>query len=251
MQDLTPTERDVNKASPGPSGGWLRRLPLIVILCTGLTGAILLREELSFAALARHHDALVAFRDAHAGLSVGLFLLSYTAVVALSLPGGLVFSLTAGFLFGVWPGAAYAVAAAGTGAVLVFLAARAGIGTAVHDRLARSHGAVARLSQSLERNEWSVLFLLRLVPAVPFFIANLVPALLGTSLWRFAVSTYLGIIPGAILFTSVGSGLGEILARGEAPDLHVLSNPSIWGPLVGLAVLAALPILVRPLRKGF
>ena len=228
---------------------WLRRLPLIVILSSAVLGAILLRSELGLESLARHHHTLMAFRDAHYALAAASFTFAYLAIAALSLPGALVASLAGGLLFGLFPGSLFCVFAAGTGAMVVFLAARAGIGTAVMDRLSVSSGAGARLADRLRKNEWSMLFVMRLVPIVPFFLANLVPAMLGTSFWRFAVSTYLGIIPGAILFTSVGSGLGEACARGEAPDLSLLYEPVIYAPLLGLLALVLLPLVLNSQRK--
>jgi uncharacterized membrane protein YdjX (TVP38/TMEM64 family) len=65
----------------------------------------------------------------------------------------------------------------------------------------------------------------------------------------YAAATFIGIIPGTIVFTSIGAGLGDALARGEAPDLRVVLSPSIIGPLAGLAALALLPIALRRLRR--
>ena len=231
-----------------PGRPWLRRLPILVILAAALVGALALRDELSFQILARHREELLAFRDDHYAWAVLAFLSAYIAIVALSLPGGTVATLTGGFLFGLFPGVLYNVLGAGTGAVLVFLAARTGFGAALASKLDRAGGRAARLQAALRDNEWSVLFLMRLVPLVPFFIANLVPAFVGTSLSRFAVSTFVGIIPGALVFTSVGSGLGEVFARGEAPDLGILFTPPVLLPLLGLAALAALPMLLRALK---
>jgi uncharacterized membrane protein YdjX (TVP38/TMEM64 family) len=233
-----------------PNRPWLRRLPFLLILAAALVGAVALRDELSFETLARHREELLAFRDAHYAWAVLAFLSAYVAIVALSLPGGTVATLAGGFLFGLFPGVLYNVIGAGTGAVLVFLAARSGFGDALVRKLERADGKAARLQSALRENEWSVLFLMRLVPLVPFFIANLIPAFVGTSLSRFAVSTYLGIIPGALVFTSVGSGLGEVFARGEAPDLGIVFTPPVLLPLLGLAALAALPILLRALKKA-
>ena len=229
---------------------WLRRLPILIILIAAVIGAVALRDTLSFETLARHREMLLAFRDAHYLLTVLGFLAIYVLIVAFSLPGGTIASLTGGFLFGLFPGVFLVVLAAGTGAVCVFLAARAGFGESLARRLEASGGRAARLQASLRKNEWSVLFLMRLVPLVPFFLANLLPAFVGTSLWRFAVSTYLGIIPGAFVFTSVGSGLGEVFAKGEAPDLGVIFTPPVLLPLLGLAALSALPMVVRALRRG-
>jgi len=240
---MTPAE-----PSPPPSRPWLRRLPILVILAAALVGAIAFRDALSFESLARHREELLAFRDAHYVWAVLAFLAAYVAIVALSLPGGTVATLAGGFLFGLFPGVLYNVLGAGTGAVLVFLAARTGFGDALSQRLDSAGGMAARLQAALRDNEWSVLFLMRLVPLVPFFIANLIPAFVGTSLTRFAVSTFVGIIPGALVFTSVGSGLGDVFARGEAPDLGIIFTPPVLLPLLGLAALAALPMLLRAFK---
>lgn len=234
--------------SPSPPRTWLRRLPILVILAAAVIGAIAFRDELSFVALSRHREILLAFRDAHYLWAVLAFLAAYVGIVALSLPGGTVATLAGGFLFGLFPGVLYNVLGAGTGAVLVFLAARTGFGDALSQRLDRAGGKAAKLQAALRQNEWSVLFLMRLVPLVPFFIANLIPAVVGTSLTRFAVSTYVGIIPGAFVFTSVGSGLGDVFARGEAPDLGIIFTPPVLLPLLGLAALAALPMLLRAIK---
>lgn len=234
---------------PSQSLVWLRRLPLLLILGAALFGGIALRDELSFNSLSRHREVLLAYRDAHYLWTVIAFIAGYAIIVALSLPGGTVATLTGGFLFGLFPGVFYNVAAAGSGAVLVFLAARWGFGAALAQKLEAAGGKAAGLRASLQENEWSVLFLMRLVPLVPFFIANLIPAFVGTSLARFAVSTYLGIIPGTLVFTSVGAGLGEVFARGAAPDLGVIFTLPVLLPLLGLAALAALPILVRVFRR--
>lgn len=232
------------------SPGWLRKLPILVMLAVAVLGAFLLRDQLSFEALARHRETLLAYRDAHFTLAALGFIAVYVAIVALSLPGGTLSSLTGGFLFGLFPGVIFNVIGAGTGAILVFLAARAGFGAAFSDRITAAGGMAARLQQGLRENEWSVLLMMRIVPAVPFVIANLIPAFVGTSFTRYATTTFLGIIPGALVFTSVGSGLGEVFARGETPDLGLIFSPAVLGPLLGLAALAALPMIIRIFKRA-
>jgi hypothetical protein len=107
-------------APPSVTRTWLRRLPILLILAAALLGAVALRDELSFETLARHREELLAFRDAHYLWAVLAFLAAYVAIVALSLPGGTVATLTGGFLFGLFPGVLYNVLGAGTGAVLSF-----------------------------------------------------------------------------------------------------------------------------------
>ncbi len=226
----------------------MRKLPILVILASAIGGAVFLRDQVSFAALADNRTALLAFRDAHfVWASLG-FIAAYFIIVGLSLPGATVATLTGGFLFGMFPGTAYNVVGASLGAIAVFLAARAGFGADMAAKVQSGNGPAARLQSALRKNEWSALLVMRLVPALPFFLANLIPAFVGARLDRYAVTTVVGIIPGALVFTSIGAGLGEVFARGETPDLGVIFSPPILLPLLGLAALALLPVVIKSLR---
>ena len=227
---------------------WLKRLPIIVIAAVALIGAFTLRDYLSFETLAKNREALLAFRDANYLSAVLAFVAVYAAIVAFSLPGATIATLTGGFLFATFPGVIYNVTAATLGAVGIFLAARWGLGARLESRMNASEGTIRRIKDGIDENQWSMLFLIRLVPAVPFFVANLVPAFMGVPLWRYAVTTFLGIIPGALVYTSVGAGLGSVFARGETPDLSIIFEPKILLPILGLCLLAALPIVLKAAR---
>jgi uncharacterized membrane protein YdjX (TVP38/TMEM64 family) len=228
--------------------GLARRLPLIAILAVAAVGAFTLRDVLTFETLAENRERLIAFRDAHYAATVAGFVAAYVVIVAFSLPGATIATLTGGFLFAVFPGALINVTAATIGATLLFLAARWGLGERLAARLDASEGRIQRIKQGIDENQWEMLLLIRLVPAVPFFVANLLPALVGVPLGRYVITTFLGIIPGAVVYTSVGAGLGEVFARGETPDLGIIFEPGVLLPILGLAALAALPIAVRAVR---
>ncbi|MBS0125617.1 TVP38/TMEM64 family protein [Thetidibacter halocola] len=238
MSDMTET----------PKSARTRLLPLAVIAVVAVAGALTLRDVLSFEALRENREALLAFRDANYAGTVAAFILAYVAIVAFSLPGATVATLTGGFLFATFPGALYNITGATIGAVAIFLAARWGLGERLAARMEASDGMVKRIKDGIDENQWSMLFLIRLVPAVPFFVANLVPAFVGVPLWRFAVTTFLGIIPGAVVYTSVGAGLGAVFERGETPDLGILFEPHVLGPILGLCALSALPIVLKAVR---
>lgn len=231
-----------------PTRHWRRHLPLALILAVAVIGFFTLREHLTFETLRLHRADLLAFREAHFALMALGFALAYVAIVAFSLPGASVASVTGGFLFGLWTGTALNIAAATLGAALIFLAARAGLGRTLAQKLEASEGTLRRIKSGLDENQISVLLILRLVPVVPFFVANLLPALVGVSFRSFLWTTALGIIPGALVFTSIGVGLGEVFDRGESPDLSLLWAPQVIGPILGLAALAALPIAIKALR---
>ena len=228
--------------------GWARHAPLALILTVAVIGYFTLRDYITFDTLRDNRDALLAFRDAHFATMALAFIAVYFAIVAFSLPGAAVASVTGGFLFGLGLGTTFNVIAASLGAFAIFLAARWGLGRTLAARMETSEGTLKRIKNGLQEHEINVLFLMRLVPAVPFFVANLLPALVGVKFFNFAFTTVLGIIPGAIVFTWIGVGLGEVFDRGESPDLSLLWEPQVIGPILGLCALAALPIVIKALR---
>jgi uncharacterized membrane protein YdjX (TVP38/TMEM64 family) len=130
--------------------------------------------------------------------------------------------------------------------VAVFLAARTAIGDYLR---AKAGPGLKRMEEGFRRNAFSYLLVLRIVPIFPFWLVNLVPAFCGVSLRTYALATLIGIIPGCFVFASVGNGLGALLDRGETPNLMIIFQWDILLPILGLAVLALLPIAIRRLRR--
>ena len=222
--------------------GLSRFAPILLIAVGAITALLLARDYLTFDTLLANYQHLAEWRDQHLVLSIVVFALIYTISVAFSVPGAIWLTLIGGFLFGTVLGAIVVVLSATLGAMLIFLAAR----TALGDMLREKAGSwVARMEAGFREGEVSYLLIMRLVPAVPFFVANLAPAFLGARTWTFFWTTLVGIIPGTLVFISLGAGLGEQLSRGEAPDLGVIFEWHILGPLLGLAALASLPLVLK------
>jgi len=241
-------EAQANNSDDKQANALVRRLPLIIIAIVAVLGAVFLKDYLTFDALSENRETLLAFRDANYLLTALVFISAYIVIVAFSLPGATIATLTGGFLFATFPGALFNVTGATLGATAIFLAARWGFGEKLGAKLEGSEGIVKKIKDGIDENQWSMLFLIRLVPAVPFFMANLIPSFLEVPTRRFVVSTFFGIIPGAVVYTSVGAGLGEVFERGETPNLGIIFEPFIIGPIIGLCVLAALPIIIKALR---
>lgn len=157
-------------------------------------------------------------------------------------------TLAGGFLFGAAPATALTVVAATIGATAIFLAARSSLGAALERRLQGRGGFLARLRKGVAESEASVLLTLRLIPAVPFFIANLAPAFLGVRTRTYIWTTFLGIIPGTAVYSWTGAGLGAVFDAGGEPDLGLIFRIEVLGPLLALAALAALPAGLRAIR---
>ena len=230
---------------PKPKRQVQRLLVLGLLILVAVLLAYKFRGALSFDAFAQHREMLLAYRDSHYVAAVATFLVIYICIVAFSLPGASVATLTGGFLFGLFPGVIFNVAGATIGASCLFLAVRWGLGDWLSAKMDGSEGRTKQFKDGIDENQWSMLFLIRLLPIVPFFVANLLPALVGVSLFRFVVSTGVGIIPGTFVFTSVGAGLGSVFESGEMPNLGVIFEPQILLPLLGLAALSVLPILYK------
>lgn len=243
MTDRTMPEADQKKSGPA------RYLPLALILAAAVAGAFFLRDYLSFQTLSDNREALIAFRDANYLVTVLTFIGAYILIVGFSLPGAAIATLTGGFLFGLFPGALFNAVGATIGATAIFLAAKHGLGDRLAAKMDASGGAVKKIKDGIKEDETSYLFIMRLVPAVPFFVANLIPAFVGVKLSKYVATTFFGILPGSVVYTWVGAGLGEVFARGETPNFGIIFEPQIIGPILGLAALALLPIIIKKFRR--
>jgi uncharacterized membrane protein YdjX (TVP38/TMEM64 family) len=156
-------------------------------------------------------------------------------------------TIAGGFLFGPWLASALTVVGATLGAVALFLAAR----YAFADYLrAKAGPAVRRMEAGFNENAMSYMLFLRLVPVFPFWLVNLVPALLGVRFATYVVATFAGIIPGTVVFALVGDGLGAVLDAGGSLNLTIIFEPRFLAPIVGLALLTLLPVVVKRLRRA-
>ena len=200
---------------------------------------------LSFDSLRDNREWLQNWVAGQGIVAIAAFIGVYASAVALSLPVGLPLTIAGGFLFGAVFGTVYVVAGATAGAVVLFVAAR----YAFYDLLqAKAGHAVKKMEQGFQENALSYLLVLRLVPLFPFWLVNLVPAFLGVPLRTYALGTLLGIIPGTFVYVLIGNGLDEIFARGDTPDLSVIFEPAIITPIIGLAVLAMIPVAYKRIK---
>jgi uncharacterized membrane protein YdjX (TVP38/TMEM64 family) len=231
----------------GAPRGKLRFLPLALI-AAGMAAIFLsgLHRHLSWEALRDGRFALLDFVAANPVAAPAAYVLAYVCVTAFSLPGAAAMTLAGGFLFGTLAGGALAVIGATIGATAVFAAAR----TALGDRLRlRTGGMLARIEEGFRRDAASYLLFLRLVPAFPFFVVNIAAALLGARPGVFVATTLVGIVPGTLVFASIGAGLGSVFDAGARPDLSVALSWPVLGPLLGLGLLALLPVAWRRLAR--
>lgn len=237
----------------GKSGRRLGRFLPVALILGGLIAffAFDLQDYLTFAALREHREDLLALVEDNWLLTFVGFLVLYAVAVAISIPGGSFLTLVAGFLFGTLAATACVVLGATLGAVAIFLACRSAFASFFE---ARAGTALRRMEEGFRRDALSYLLFLRLVPLFPFWLVNIVPGFLGVSLRNYVLGTFFGIMPGTLVFASVGGGIGQILEDFDPdnpPDFaSIILEPQYILPIVGLVVLATLPLAYKRFRRG-
>jgi uncharacterized membrane protein YdjX (TVP38/TMEM64 family) len=224
---------------------WRRLIPVLICVA-GLVVFVALGLEryLSIDALRQHRSVLRAWVETSGLLAALVFMAIYIITVAFSLPGATVLTIAGGFLFGAAWGTVLVIISATLGAIVLFSIAK----TALSGVLRAKAGAwLPRLEAGFREHALSYLLVLRLVPIFPFFIINLVPAFLGVPLSTFILGTFLGIIPGTFVYATVGAGLGSVFDAGGTFTLRGVLTPQIVAALVGLAVLALIPVVYQKL----
>jgi uncharacterized membrane protein YdjX (TVP38/TMEM64 family) len=231
----------------GPRITWKRLIPFLVLLAGLVAFFVLgLDDYVTVEALRDNRDFLLAFVERYGVLAGLVYMLIYATAIAICVPGGAVMTMAGGFLFGVAWATGYVVIAATLGATVLFVIVKPALGDPVRARLRPWLG---RMEDGFNRDAFSYLLFLRLVPGFPFWAVNLVPAFLGVRLGTYVAATLIGIIPATFIFAGVGNGLGAILDAGGTPDLGIITEPEVWLPFAGLAVLALLPVAYRRYKR--
>lgn len=233
-----------------------------LLLAIGAAYALGVTNYLSPSWLALKLDELQGFVSQHLWLSVLLYVLIYVFSVALSLPGASLLSLAGAVIFGWEISAPATVIGATIGSAIVFQIVKTSLG----EGLARKAGPfTSRLAEGFKRDAFSYLLFLRLAPVFPFFAVNIVAGVFRVDLKTFVITTFLGIIPGTLAFSWLGSGAAELLitqakeyrdclASGDAASCHLklslssFATPQLLGGLSLLAVIALIPIALRHLK---
>ena len=217
--------------------------PLVKIVILGILGLGLgaffyfdVGQYFSLEALKANRDDLLAYTNANFAVAVILYVAVYILQTGFSLPGGALMTLTGGFLFGSVLGTIFVNIGATTGATLAFLAAR----YVLRDWVERKFGKrIEPIQVGFAQNAFSYLLTLRLIPAFPFFLVNLVSGLTRIPLGTYVIATSIGIIPGSFVYAFAGRQLGSINSLAE------IASPPVLMAFTFLGLLALVPIVHR------
>ena len=180
-------------------------------------------------------DTLVGFIENSGSWVYVLAPLFMIVVAILPIPAEIP-AMVNGMVFGAVAGTAVTWSGAVVGAVISFELAKR-YGRPLATRLLRPT-TLAKVDGAALSASWPGLLAVRLIPTIAFTLVNWAAGLTAIPRLRFTWTTALGIIPGAILFTVTGSGLGALYRRA----------PLVGGALIALAVLVIAWSVLRPRR---
>lgn len=220
---------------------YVRRLIILAVVVAAIVGIRLsgVGDVLTLENLQAQGADLRDLTSANYALAVGIYVALYIAVVALSVPGATIMTLAGGFLFGTLLGALYVNIGATVGAIVVFLFARYLFGKSLQGRY---KDRLKKFNREFKENGVSYLFMLRFIPIFPFFLINIFAGLTEVSLFTFAWTTMLGIIPGSLVYTFAGRQLSTISSVGD------IFSPNMLLAFVLLGVFALVPVVYKRVK---
>ena len=235
----------------------LRWSPLILLILGGIAIAILGFNRFgSLSAIVEGRAALLDYVDERPFATIIIYSGAYILAVVFSVPGGSFLTIVGGVLFGGLAGGLITTVAATIGSVCVFLIAKTALGDWMRQRAMRMGPRIANITESFRTNAFYVLVVLRLVPVMPYWASNAVPALFGVRLSVFFAATLVGLMPWTVSFAFFGAALNEIVAAQEVANpgcaeagtcelnfSAVSLEPILIG--VGIALLSLTPIVIH------
>ena len=212
---------------------WRLLLVVAIAAMIGAFYALGLEHYLSLDYLRKSESSLKHMYQMRPFLWVFAYFGIYVAITGLSLPLASVITLLAGPVFGLLWGSVIVTIAAAIGATLAFLVARFVLRDWVQSHFEKQ---LDKINRGVERDGIYYLFLLRLIPAFPFFVINLAMGLTPMRVRTYFLVSLVGMIPGNILYVNAGVQLGKI------HSLHGLLSPGLIASFVALGVF---PLIVK------
>ena len=174
-----------------------------------------------------------------------IFTFSYCFLIVCNFPIASLLSLIGGFLYGTWIGGIGIIIGGTLGSFIVFLLAKSFFHDYITKKLLHKYPFI---NQYFQKNELELMFLIRLIPGIPFFAQNLILAGLGGKRVKFLFTTVLGLSPWAIIFASIGQGLEEIFIEGQDLSFALIAKPEY---LIPISLIIVLVVFILIFKKKF
>ena len=235
---------DSQQGRPNRSTG-LRKL-VVFLIAVAIATVVWCKygDLLTIENLARHESSLKRLYQQHPFQVYSAAFLIYVVVTGLSIPGATVMSLVIGWFFSFWRGLILVSFASTSGATLAFLLSRYLLRDAIQHKFA---DRLSGFNESLQREGAYYLFTLRLIPAVPFFVINVVMGLMPIRVWTFWWVSQIGMLAGTCVYVYAGSQIPSLELIAEHGSRGILT-PQL---LAAFILLGVFPITVKKIVTRF
>ncbi len=243
----TSESNNTNERRAGGTG----LIKLVALLAIGSLIAFIISrygDLLSLQSLAAKESELREFQNNHPYLVYGVAFFIYVAVTGLSLPGATGLTLVYGWYFGFWRGLVLISFASTMGATIAFLMSRYLLRDMVRRKIGDKLGTI---NEQLEREGAFYLFTLRLIPAFPFFMINLVMGLTPLKARTYYWVSQLGMLPGTAVYVYAGSRVPNLTTLAEKGAGAVFSPAQLTQLLIAFGLLGAFPLAVKKIMNRF
>lgn len=194
-------------------------------------------DFLSYGNLQMYRDQIVRGYLNSPVLYIILYVVTYILVSALALPGAAMLSLLGGSVFGFGQGVILVILAATVGSTLAFLMSRYFFKEQIEARL---KDKIIKINNELEENGIYYLFFLRLNPIIPFVMVNSLMGLTNMKTWPFFYISFLGMLPGTLLYVNAGAQLSKITAPSDLLTANVL---------ISFFAIGLFPLTIKKITK--
>ena len=175
-------------------------------------------------------------------LSIFTFLILYIFLILCNFPFASLLSMINGFLFGTWIGGTISLIGGTLGAFGIFIIAKYFFSDFIKNKFLNKYSYIENY---FNKNDLELMTLIRIVPAAPFFIQNLILAGLGANNKKFFLTTLFGLAPWSFIFGSIGQGLEEIFINKTELSFSLIVQPEYLIPLGFMAFLIVMIILFK------
>jgi len=213
------------------------KIALLLVFLTAIVSffAFDLKQYITLEYAKEQRNLLASYYKDNTFLTILIFMLIYIAVTSLSLPGAAIMTISAGAFFDPITGVIIVSFASTIGATIAFLIARFLLRDYIQDKYREK---LKPINEGFEKEGAFYLFALRLVPAFPFFIINILMSLTPIRTITFFFASQVGMIPAIIIYVYAGAEIGKI---------ESLSDIASSNLIIAFILLGIFPLLAKRL----
>lgn len=218
---------------------------LIVIVFIVLINWLHLRDYLSIEGFNHYRSEIMLYENDNPHIFIMGYIIIYVITIACCISGTIIFDLLAGYIFGIFEGSILVVFSYMAGSCINFLIVRFFLRQTLENKFNKfKHFITGHSTYSLLLNLTS----LRLIAVIPFWIINIIAALVNVRLSTFILSTFIGILPSSIIYVIIGDGVNDSITGGGRLSAAIMLNPKIWIPLCIMGIILMAPSIIKSIK---